>query len=137
MISARKRENARMAGSQKSGLESDLDGLGTAGPEHRAGRLPRSQRCETLQQRELRLGWVHVTHSVDKPVSLFSDGGHNPRVRMARERDAERSGKVQVLVAVYVTDVAPERLLPEDGEPFTEEGDVAGLHLAQTTGEFE
>ena len=56
---------------------------------------------------------------------------------MARERDAESSGQVQVLVAVYVTDIAPERLLPEDGEPLAEEGDVAGLHLAQTTGEFE
>ena len=94
MISTRKRENARMASRQKGGLESDLDGLGTAGPEHRARTLPRSQRCETLQQRELRLRWVHVTHPVDEPVSLFSDGGRNPRVGMARERDAERSGQV-------------------------------------------
>ena len=55
---------------------------------------------------------------------------------MARQGDAERGGQVQVLVAVDVTDVAPLRLLPKDGEAITEKGDVTRLYLAQTPAEF-
>ena len=70
---------------------------------------------------------MHVSHAMDEQLGLLHQRPPDPRMRVTRERDPERSREIEVHVSVDITHVGSPGLVPKDGKVLGQVGDVTGL----------